>query len=62
MKFSEVDTEAGEDGVVAGCSLLLLLKEGHRHPAQGTPPEAGLGAGGWALGTTSGSAPSPSQG
>ena len=57
-----MDTEEGEDGVVAGCSLLLLLKGKHHHPARGTPPEAGLGAGGWALGTTSGSAPSTSQG
>ena len=43
-----MDTEGGEDGVVAGCSLLLLLKGKHHHPARGTPPEAGLGAGRWA--------------
>lgn len=43
-----MDTEGSEDGVVAGCSLLLLLKGEHHHPARGTPPEAGLEAGRWA--------------
>lgn len=63
----ERGTGWSDDSGTARCSLLLLLKEGHHRRAQGVPPgqEAaswGLGAGGWAPGSFSCSAPSACHG